>query len=257
MNNLNMNNENNIEFKIDTSEALLDKVHTYFKNEPRLKAIKVNQSIDDNINEENIILKFNIEKIKQPIYKDISCFDDIKLVIDYIKETLDKLLENIKPILNDKDSDENTKKALRAIVNSFMNFKKNVIRLDRGTDKELDLCKNKEKFIENLNRLLKDRIIKDCIQPIYQGMKHSENHIYDNLLIYINEWLQILGIYTLELNEMDKIDDLNLTYIDKINVENTKDYSKHEVIKDIIQYPYIFDEYIIVCEGEVVIWRFE
>ena len=248
-----MNNKKNIEFNFEITKELFDEVHNYFKGEPKLKQIKVSNSINNDVNEEKIILKFNIDKKNKPIYEDISCFEDINTVIESIRLNLDKLIENMKPILNDKDYDENTKKAL----SSIMNFKKNISRLDRGTDKESPLDKNKEKFIENLSKLLEDRIIKDCIQPIYQGMKHSENYIYDNLLIYINEWLQNLGIYTFALDENEKLNDEKLNYIHNINSENTKDYSKDHLIKDIIQYPYIFSEDKIVCDGEVVIWRFE
>lgn len=247
----------NTTIDIEKSKELLDKVHKYFKDEPKLKSIRSNKKINNSIDEENIIEKFLILKNNEPIYEDISEYKDIDLIIKDLNSKYENLKEDIRIILKDIDCDDNTQKALRAIVNSIKNFGKNIDKLNRGISEDLDLVKNTEVFKTNLKKLLRDRIIKDCINPIYQGMKYSEDDIYNNLLIYINKWLQDLGIYTLKINQKEKLDDEKLIYIEQIHPELTKEYEKNEIIKSVIQYPYIFNEDEIICEGEVIVWRFE
>ena len=87
-------------------------------------------------------------------------------------------------------------------------------------------------------------------------MKYSNNNTYDNLLICLNEWLRDMGIYTVEIEEGSSFDD-SVDYITPLGNEITKDYKLDGTIKELTQYPYLFNNSVKICDGKAIYWRFE
>lgn len=240
----------------DEINRLFDEVHSYFVSNPKLNQIK---SEDKYVGEskESLINKFKIQKSDINLFENIFSIEDIDNTIKKIQTITNEFLNTILGVLNQsKDEDENIERATRAMFNSLQNFKKNIKKINRGIDVDMSMDKNIEKFIDNFSKLIEDRIIKDCIAPIYQGMKYSNNNTYDNLLICLNEWLRDMGIYTVEIEEGSSFDD-SVDYITPLGNEITKDYKLDGTIKELTQYPYLFNNSVKICDGKAIYWRFE
>ena len=240
----------------DEISILFEEVHYYFVNNPKLNQIKIKNE-DTEEKKENLISKFKIEKSDIDLFENISGIEDINNVIKEIQTITNEFLNTILGVLNQsKDEDENIERATRAMFKSLQNFKKNIKKINRGIDVDMSMDKNIEKFIDNFSKLIEDRIIKDCIAPIYQGMKYSNNNTYDNLLICLNDWLRDMGIYTVEIEEGSSFDD-SVDYITPLGNEITKDYKLDGTIKELTQYPYLFNNSVKICDGKAIYWRFE
>lgn len=243
----------------DEISILFKEVHSYFSNNPKLNQIKIKNE-DTVESKENLISKFKIDKSDIDLFENISSNEDIDNVIKEIQAITEKYLNNISDVLNqsknESKEDENVKKAINAMINAILNFRKNIKKINRGVEEDLSIDKNIEKIMDNFSKLIEDRIIKDCIAPIYQGMKYSNNNLYDNLLICLNEWLKNMGIYTIEIEEGSSFDD-SVDYITPLGNEITKDYKLDGTIKELTQYPYLFNESVKICDGKAIYWRFE
>lgn len=243
-------------FNIENSKALFNEIHSYFKENKKLSEIKIKEK-EEKKEESNLIKKFKVEKNNQNIFENIS---DIKELINIkfeIQDITKNLLEDIQGILVENKNNDNIK-AMKAIFNSLKNFYKNLDKLDRDFENDLSLDKNIEKVMDNLSKLVEKRIIKDCIAPIYQGMVHTDDNIYYKLLICINDWFKEIGIYTIDINENGNVEDDNImNYMEIVGKESIEDYNLKGQIKELVQYPYAFDERNIICDGKLICWGVE
>lgn len=240
-------------YDFEKSEKLLEEVDGFFKKEDFLKPIKRNEKTTFIKEEKTLISKFEIVPKDDILLESIDSLEDLEKVktkfLKLSKEMLDKCQDILR---NNNFDDENIKKAALAIFNSIKSF--NQISLEKlfvGIQDDENIESN---FIKKLSKLIKDKIINDCIEPIYQGLKHTQDNIYLKILNVINKFLSNIGISTLDIKINENIN----IYIDNLEIlqEETTDYNLNDTIKEIVLYPYIFtDKKEFISEGKVISWR--
>lgn len=254
-----MNNENTAlkTFQVDKAQDLLNEVHKIFIDN-NLQIVSIND--EEKTNVDDLIKLFNIEKIKEPVYSNVKNIEDANRVIQDISEEIKKFRINISEVLtaNENLAQNDVEEALYAISRAISNFDKVFLRqVSRGIDDTLESSEEiREKLSSNLSDTLNHRFIRNIIRPLYEGIKFKNCEIYRIIIRKINEFLQNLGIYTINLEKNGKFEyDFVEPQESKDNI--TSDYKLDEKIKEIYQYPYVFDLENIVSPGEIVIWRFE
>lgn len=251
-----MENSKEIYVNMKNIETLFDEVHSYFLENKKLTAISMKVK-DKNKDEDTIIEKFKIEKNDKNLFENIDSIENLKNIKTEINTITKELLSDVKDIgqsINDKESESS--KAIKAMFKSIRNFEKNINLLDKVIKEDISLDKNIDNMMDKVFKLVEDRIIKDCINPIYRGIKHTDDNIYYNVLICINNFLKDIGIYTINIEKSVKIDNdiIKIVYIQ--DVEKTDNYDLNETIKEIIQYPYAFDNEKIF-DGKIISWGVE
>lgn len=242
---------------INKVEALFNEVHKFFIDTDNLKPIKIEVKKDEIKNKEDIINLFRIEKSEDPIYKDITCLEDAYKAIDSIIKYTNEYKESIASTLRGFDdiNDENTNIALSGIFSAISNFEKVLNKqIRKGIDEELDEDEIKEKLASNLIKLLDQRLIRNVVKPLYEGIKYNDCEVYRVVIEKTNIYIKSYGIYTINLEVNG---DFDYDFIEPQEASNniTDDYRLEEKIKEIHQYPYIFDEDNIVSQGKIVVWR--
>lgn len=254
-----MNNKNKIveQFQLDKAQGLLNEVHKVFIDN-NLQIVSINK--EEKIDEDDLIKLFKVEKIKEPIYSNVENIEDANEIIQKISEEIKKFRVNIAEVLtaNENLAQKDVEEALHAISSAISNFDKIFSRqIKRGIDDTLESAEEiRQKLASNLSSILHNRFIKNVIRPLYEGIKFKNCEIYRIIIRKINEFIQNIGVYTINLEQQGEFE-YDFVEPQESKDNGTSDYRLDEKIKEIYQYPYVFDLENIVSPGEIVIWRFE
>lgn len=211
-----------------------------------------------NVDKNSIIHSFKINKKSETIYSKIEGLENLELTLEELDVKINTLKEKISKILTHYESkvDENTNIAINSIYKSITNFGKvSSKQLRKISVEEIDnIDELKEEFAESLAKLLESRFIGSIISPIYEGIKNTNLEVYENLIVSINNFLEDLGVYTIDIEEGKEVD---YKYIQPMESDKniTTDYTLEEKIMEVYQYPYVFDNEHVIAEGKVVLWR--
>lgn len=238
-------------------EELFNKVHKFFIDTDNLQPIKIEIKKDEEENKEDMITLFNIEKSRQPIYEEITCIEDVEEVANDIISTTNEYKESIASTLRGYENinDDNTNIALSGILSAISNFEKVLTKqIKKGIDESLDEDEIKEQISSNITKQLDQRLIRNVVKPLYEGIKHNDCEVYRVVINKTNEYIKSYGIYTMNL-EINTEFDYDFIEPQEASDNITDDYKLEEKIKEIHQYPYVFDEDNIVSQGKIVVWR--
>jgi len=212
---------------------------------------------DNSETSQNDLSLFKIEKNRESIFKQIVSADKLDEVKKEIKSEYNKFSEEfvyyfdrVENMLNDKD-----KESFEIIEKTIKNRSK---KLNRTIDKFViedswnSVSKIEEEFYFKLQKNLKD-IVESLIPTISTGMR--ENSAYDGILTSLNKFLSQLGIYTIDLDSNKKYEDFSLLDPQECDDCETEDLNKQDMIKEILSYPYVLSDELIVVEGKVILWK--
>lgn len=203
---------------------------------------------------------FVIEKKAEPIYSSINSIDDFQKIKESILNLFDAFItsfedyfERIEDQLDKKDIE-----SLEIILKTLQNRRKKFdTALKRFKPEDTwGVSKISEEFSFELTKLLKD-LIDATMMPITTGIKtHS---CYQDILKLENKFLSELGIYTDTLSVGDKVNEVVWEKIFPQECEDCKtdNKDKHDVIKELFNYPYLFSESCIISEAKVTLWKYQ
>ena len=244
--------------KIIEIEKIASKLKECLENDFNMIYLEIKGDSKENIqiDTQDNLSKFKIEKDKDPIFDKIISIDTLSEVKKDIKDEYDKFMnefldffDRAEDQLNDKDT-----QSFEIIEKTIKNRAK---KINSAIDKFIpedswNTAKIREEFYFKIGRNIKD-IIESLISTISVGMK--ENSAYDGILKILNKFLSQLGVYTLDLDTNTKYE--NLEFLEPQECEDcqTKDINKKDTIKEILSYPYILDNERIIIEGKVILWK--
>lgn len=203
---------------------------------------------------------FAIEKSSEPIYSSMNSIDDLQKIKESILNLFDDFItsfedyfERIEDQLDKKDVE-----SLEIILKTLQNRRKKFdTALKRFKPEDTwGVSKISEEFSFELTKLLKD-LIDATMMPITTGIKiHS---CYQDILKLENKFLSELGIYTDTLSVGDKVNEVVWEKIFPQECEDCKtdNKDKHDVIKELFNYPYLFSESCIISEAKVTLWKYQ
>ncbi|MBF0232366.1 MAG: hypothetical protein HQK65_04925 [Desulfamplus sp.] len=204
---------------------------------------------------------FVCDQLKAPFYKKLKHYSDLNELVNELNKATERMQKNI-----EEDIDRYLRSltikdihkllySIRNIIKEFVTtvkFKTGKIKPNKSDTTE----KIQNDFYFLLSKLLKRNLIDRTIPSFFLGMEEG-NHIeiYEGLLQHINLFLSELGVYTLKIETGQKID---FEICEGVISDNNKtsSYESRETIKEIRQFPYLFDDKHIVAEGKVVVWRY-
>jgi hypothetical protein len=211
---------------------------------------------DNSETSQNDLSLFKIEKNRESIFKQIVSADKLDEVKKEIKSEYDKFsddfldyFERVEDMLNEKHiksfeiiekTIKNRGKKLNGTINKFI------------VEDSWSVSKIEEEFYFKLQKNLKD-IIDSLIPTISTGRKESS--AYDGILTSLNRFLSQLGIYTMDLDTNKKYEDFDFLDPQECDDCETEDLNKQDMIKEILSYPYILSDELIVVEGKVILWK--
>ena len=213
---------------------------------------------EDSIKKVDIIDFFRFSTYEKPYYEKLNSPGDLDELLDNIDEltgymgnSLDELLEQYENKVEDV-----TFEAMDMISRLIQKFRKPLKNRGKKINFE-DITKVSEmhdKFYEFLRKIVKENLIDRVIPQIYEGMKHGNIEIYSLVLKPINNFLSELGIYTFDIREGQKMN-YELCMPMESDKNGTIDYTLEEVVKEVVQLPYVFTENSLVSEGKNILWR--
>jgi len=211
---------------------------------------------DNSETSQNDLSLFKIEKNRESIFKQIVSIDKLDEVKKEIKSEYDKFsndfldyFERVEDMLNEKHINsfeiiektiKNRGKKLNGTINKFI------------VEDSWSVSKIEEEFYFKLQKNLKD-IIDSLIPTISTGRKESS--AYDGILKDLNKFLSQLGIYTMDLDTHKKYEDFDFLDPQECDDCETEDLNKQDMIKEILSYPYVLSDELIVVEGKVILWK--
>jgi len=209
---------------------------------------------------ENAILEFFIPKATEPISESI-VGSNSDVVVKKLWRESDNLQNTAYDIM-----DNNEKSMASDLLQTMDTICKVVDKFNRRLKrKTLKHCHHTEfnsvreladSFGSTIRDVVKKILIDGLIPALYQGLKHTNSHIYVLTLRAVNQFLSNIGIYTLEVKQGEKVD-YNTCQISEDSCENiAPHYDLVERIEEVRQYPYFMGNSQ-VSEGIVYVWRAE
>ncbi len=209
---------------------------------------------------DKLIKRFIVRSSEKPIFQKLNGADDIKDLLEDINDLAKAMGNSIDDIVQSYEEqlkNDQVVETIDMISRLVQKFRKALnARVKKfHVDDAVTVDEMQSDFFDLISKILKENLIERIIPAIYEGMKIGNVEIYDLILGKINNFLSAMGIRTLEIEAGQKI---NYDFCRPTESEenSTDDYRLKEVIKEIRQLPYIFDEDHIVVEGEVIGWRF-
>lgn len=247
-------------FNWEESKRLLGEISEYFKAKI-FNEDSVPQDKQKTVFSENKIDLFIIHPSNPPFFDGVKDKREIEERLSLLEDEIYQLCDSIADIIDQiseagAHEDDQLYDTLEMILSLIQRFQKSFkARSKKLRLNLLDIGVEPEELYDFLQKILDDKLIKRVMPVIYDGMKDEHEAIYESFLVRINEFLSVLGVHTLQIQAGQEMNYEFCTPIDSNN-NITNDKKLKEIIKDVRQLPYIFDEEHIVSEGEVVVWRY-
>lgn len=251
----------------DPAEAagLRSELNEFFKQHYRfiLPGMLQLSGSDETPENQNFAEIFSIDTHEKPVYElVVNGASDVKNVFSAVLKEATIMVDAIDNIYDqyehEKEIDVNVIKAMDMFSRLVNKFKKKAeVRFNKFTHEDANsVAELREAVYRFLAELLKDYLINRLIPSILTGMQGDSSQLYSLFVRPINDFLSAIGIRTLKPQPGEKVDFDTCCPID--STENyTTDFKLREVIKEVRQLPYLFDDHHLVCEGQAVIWRFD
>lgn len=213
-----------------------------------------NNETDNNIS--NNLELFKIDKKGESIFQKIKSVDSLNDVKKEIKEKYEKFSNDFLDYFDrvENQLSPHNINSFEIIDKSIKNRKKKLEHTIKKfkIEDNWNVSKIKEEFYFRLQKNFED-IITTLLNPLSVGLK--ENTAYEGIIKLFNQFLSNLGIYTKEIKANERYDDNHMLRPVECDDCETTDISKKDIIKEVISYPYLIDDEVVVKEGEIILWK--
>jgi hypothetical protein len=201
---------------------------------------------------------FLIEKKNPSIYLSINSINDLQIKKEKVMGDFDSFIHEFNAYFDriEKQLDVNSTEGLEIISKTLQNRRKKFeTALKRFKPEDTwGVDKISEEFSHELMKLFKD-LIDATMTPIMNGIER--NSCYQDILKFENKFLADMGIYTEVLSIGDKLNNWDNIFPQECENGITKNKDDHEKIKDVLSYPYLFSEKLVVYEAKVTLWKYQ
>ncbi len=231
-----------------------------FNKENLISEIEKEENLKDVENTSSLIEKFMLIPSKIPFYERLNSPDEIESLLNRFEKLAVNLETSVDHIAEDYErQSENSKKA--ETVNMISRIIQQFVETVKYQIKRFDI-KNvvtvndvRYHFYLFLKPLLKENLIERVIPAIFIGMRNGEaDDVYESLLRNINKLLSALEVHTVRIEAGQKID-FGICEVIPSDQDKTDDHKLLDIVKEVEQLPYIFDNNHVLVEGKVVVWR--
>lgn len=180
-----------------------------------------------------------------------------KLIGETIWQKSGELINYIKGISESEDIEN--RDVYAKMVESFQTSLKSYYMKtnDRYKKEKITDDECSEKFSEQLNKAVKEKIIDNLIPALYNRIKITHSSGLEKIVRHLNDFLKCCGYYTMEIKIGEKLNGIVAEYVDRLNPANPKD---ELMISEVMHFPYILKYYdesgdvnMHVIRGKVVI----
>jgi hypothetical protein len=206
----------------------------------------------------NYLTLFMIEKGEKSLFGKPTSHDDFKSQKEKFLDEIDSFVEKFNDFFDriEKQLSETEIDSLEIISKTIENRKRKLSSAVKKfkIDENWNLQKLSDEYLIAIEKNF-STFISEVVRVLESGIDKKPS--YQQVLQIFNSFLKNIGIFTLELEVGEKLDDEKYDFIQPEECDecNTTDKNLAHVIKNVISFPYMVSENRAVANGKVNMWR--